>query len=617
MYGWAGTILRVDLTSGKIEKEPLSEELGRNYIGGRGINIKLLYEGVKPGTNGLAPENVLIFGAGPVTGTSLPSGRLNITAMSPLTGILGDSNAGSHFSPELKFAGYDHIVFTGKAPQPVYLWIDDDRVEIRDARHLWGKMSADTDRLIKEEIGDSRIQTSCIGPAGEKLIKFASVTVGKDGACGKCGLGAVMGSKNLKAVAVRGTGGVRVPDPAAFSALARNLRQAVMQEPRYSSLSTYGTPYLYTNRHKVGGLALRDGQESGSFPGFEKISDEALHRDYVVKKKACFGCNVHCRSFFEIKDGPYAGVSGVGIELSVQEAWGSLVGISYAPALYKAFDLCNQYGMDSTECGQIVGAAIEWYEKGLISKQDLNGVELAWGDHKSMMELTRMIGERQGIGDLLAEGAVLAAEKLGKDASKCITHSKGASRTNVDVRLMTAYSFGLAVSSRGADHLRGSAAGFGAPGQYEGVPMAVYNNGITCTLADSLGLCKFHTTYLRMKINLKDMVEIFKLTTGLEVDEQVLRTSADRIWTTERAFIVREGITRKDDYLVGRYMDEPVRGGPHDGLAFDREKWDKMLDEYYEIVGWNKDGIPTRATLERLGLQSVADELETLGKLRD
>lgn len=616
MYGWIGTILRVDLTSGKIEKEPLSKELMHNYLGGRGINVRILYNEVKPGTDGLAPENVLIFGTGPLTGTPVASGRLNITAMSPLTNILGDSNAGSYFSPELKFAGYDHIVFTGKADKPVYLWIDDDKVELRDAQHLWGKMTDVTQEMLKKELGDRRIQITCIGPAGENLVRFAAIVVGADGCCGRCGLGAVMGSKNLKAVAVRGTKGVKVAEPDALRTFVLGLKPRMMQNPNYPALSTYGTKYLYTGRHLRGGLTMRNAQQSGGFSGFDEIKCETLRERYVVKDKACFGCINHCRDWFEIKNGPYAGLKGVGIELSIQESWGSLNDNAYAPSIYKGFILCNQYGLDSLECGQLLAAATEWYKMGLITKEDTQGIELDWGNYEAMIEMVHKIANREGIGDLLAEDAIRAAQKLGRGAEKCITHSKGALKTNVELRDSPTYAFGHAVATRGADHLRGALPARDKLGQYEGIAKAVFENTYVCTIADALELCKFSTTYLGMEMTLKDMADLFGLVTGIRVSEETMREIGGRIYTLERAFIVREGITRNDDVLVGRFMDEPIHGGPNDGFAFDRKKWEKMLDEYYELNGWNKEtGVPTRAKLEALRLNDEADELAQMGKL--
>lgn len=618
MYGWMGTILRVDLTSGKIEKEPLSDELRHKYLGGRGINARILYNEVRPGTNGLDPKNVLIFGTGPLTGTPLASGRLNITAMSPLTNILGDSNGGSHFSPELKFAGYDHVVFTGKADKPAYLWIDDDRVELKDAQHLWGKMTDLTQEALKEELGDPRIQIACIGPAGENLVRLASIVVGADGCCGRCGLGAVMGSKNLKAVAVRGAKGVKVAQRDVLKTYVLDFAQRMMHHKNYPGISTIGSGYILTGRHVGGHLTMKNCQQTGEFWGFDQIKGETLREKYCIKDKACFGCVVHCRNWFEIEDGPYAGLKGVGIELSTQESFGILHDNAYAPSLYKGFTLCNQYGLDAIECPQLIAAATEWYKMGLITKEDTQGIELDWGNHEAMIEMIHKIARRQGIGDLLAEDGVRAAQKLGMGAEKCITYCKGALKTNVDLRGTPTYTLGHAVATRGADHLRGGlgSAYPGMPGEYEGIANAVFQNAYAATLADTLELCKFHTISLGGEMTVKDMTEVFRMATGLEVTEEAMKEITDRIYTLERAFIVREGITRKDDILTGRFMDEPVNGGPLNGLAFDREKWDKMLDEYYDLVGWDKEtGVPTRARLETLGLKDVADELERMGKL--
>ena len=617
MFGWMGTVLRVDLSTGKIEKGPLDKELACRYLGGRGINVRILYDELAAGTDALSPENVLIFGAGPLTGAPLPAGRLHITAMSPLTNILGDSNAGSHFSSELKFAGYDHIVFKGKADKPVYLWIDDDRVELRDAAHLWGKLTDEAQEAIKAELGDPDVEIACIGPAGENLVRLAAVVVGGDGVCGKCGLAAVMGSKNLKAVAVRGTKGIKVADPHALRNRSLELMQQAMRNPNYRKLSTFGTKQFFGPRNLSGGLTMRNGQESGAFWGCDELRAETLRDRYVVKDKGCFGCANHCRDWFQIKEGPYAGLVGVGVEVSALEAWGPLLSNPYAPSIYKAFILCNQYGLEEIECGQLIALATEWYQMGLITKGDTEGIELGWGNYEGALAMIPKIANRQGIGDLLAEDAVRAAQQLGRGAEKCFTHSKGALKTNVDLRSSPVYAFAHAVSTRGADHLRGAIPAPVPPGVYEGVARQVVENTYACTLADSLQLCKFSTPFMGMGMTVAAMADIFSLTTGVPVDEAGMREIADRIGTLERAFIVREGITRKDDFLVGRYMDGPVHGGPLDGLAFDRQKWNAMLDEYYSLLGWEiETGIPTRKTLETLGLAGVAGDLERLGKLR-
>ncbi len=619
MYGWTGTILRVDLTSGKIKKEPLSEELRRHYLGGRGINVRILYDEIKPGTDAFDPENILIFGTGPLTGTMVASGRLNITAISPVTNILGDSNAGSHFSPELKFAGYDHIVFTGKAKKPVYLWIDDDRIELRDAQHLWGKLSDETQKMIREELGDPGIQITCIGPAGEKLVRMACVVVGSDGFCGRTGMGAVMGSKNLKAVAVRGTKGVKVAQPDVFRKLVFDLQQRTMRNPTYLDFSIYGTTRNMRYVQAFGVQAMRNVQETGPFAGYNEISAETLQEKYALKKHACFGCINHCRTWFKVNDGPYAGEISPGIEYGTQLTWGTLFDNSYAPALIKAHNLCNQYGIDSNNCGEMVAAAAEWYQRGLISKEDLGGIDLTWGNYEAMVEMCHKISKREGIGDLLAEGGVRAAKKLGRGAEKCITHVKGAMWTSTDLRHSKSFMLGVAVATRGADHLRGSTnvvligkkPGEIELGSWEDQVRPVYEIQCIATMADTLEVCKFTTTRIKNEMSLKDMAELFSAATGMELNEEGIRKTADRIWTLERAFIIREGVTRQDDIFVGRHTNEPPHGGPLDGVPHDQEKWDKLLDEYYDLVGWDKEtGEPTRAKLEALGLKDVADELE-------
>jgi len=611
-----GTILRVDLTSRKIEKVPLSEELRYNYIGGRGINVKILYDEVGPGLDGFDPESRLIFGTGPLTGTALATGRVNITGKSPSTGILGDSNGGSHFAPELKYAGYDHIVFTGKADKPLYLWIDDDIVELRDAEHLWGKMTGVTQEMIREEIGDPRVQVSCIGPAGENLVLFACIRVGFDGFCGKTGMGALMGSKNLKAVAVRGTKGVRVAQPDAFRELALNLKQRALQNPNYQPISTYGTARHLIQKQKMGTFANRNAQYAGPFAGYDEISPQTIREKYFIKDKACFGCVNHCRNWVEFKEGSNAGERGLFVEFGPTLSWGPMCDCSSAPAIFKANELCNEYGLESSETAQIIAATMEWYEKGLLNKQDLQGLDLKWGNSEAMIEMVHQIANRQGIGNLMAEGTVRAAKKIGKGAEKCITYCKGAIRSAGDVRGAIGYVLGLATSTRGPDHLRGSTALYGKPGQYEGQAKVVYENQCVCTIADAVEVCKFSTSYSGMEVSLRVLATLFSLATGIEMDEEGMRKISDRIWCLERAFIVREGITRKDDVLIGRYTDEPVRGGSLDGFIHDQEKWDRLLDEYYDLCGFDKEsGVPTRAKLESLDLEGVADELERMGKL--
>lgn len=630
MYGWQGTILRVDLSRGLISKEPLRKEMGKNYIGGRGINSRILYDEVKPGVDALDPSNRLIFGTGPLTGTGLlPDGRWTVTAKSPMTGIHGDANGGGHFAAELKWAGYDHIIFQGKADKPVYLWINDEHVELRDAAHLWGKTTWETDKIIKEEIGDPGVQIACIGPGGENLVRFACVVSNLGRAAGRTGMGAVMGSKNLKAIAVRGSKPVKVANAQAYREVTQRILQRELKNPYYPVLSTYGTPDITLPANEYGMLGVRNGRQTGGFEGIEEVRHETLKEKYWTRSRACFGCPIHCAHWFKIKEGAYAGERGEGLEYGTVGAFGPLCGNSYAPSLFKCHNLCNQYGLDTINCGEMIAIGMDWYDLGLITKEDTGGIALKFGNHEAIVEMVHQIAKKEGFGAVLAEGPVRAAKIVGKGAERCISHAKGWQYSIDDARAFRGFELNNATSTRGADHLRGLPftdwAGLspkeckerfgtekvGVPSSYEGKAKAVHYYRQICTLADALEICKFYTEWVGHEVNVKDMAELFSAATGIEKDEEGMKEAADRIYTVERAFLIREGITRKDDAIAGRQRNEPKPTGPYKGVAHDEKKWNKMLDEYYDLVGWDKEsGAPTRAKLEALGLKDIADELE-------
>ncbi|MBI4286428.1 MAG: aldehyde ferredoxin oxidoreductase family protein [Chloroflexi bacterium] len=633
MFGWAGTVLRVDLTSGKVEKAPLSDYLRLNYLGGRGLNTRILYEETGPNTDPLGPENRLIFGSSPITGTMVASSRVNVSGKSPLTGILGDSNAGGHFGAELKFAGYDHIVISGRAPKPVYLWINNDTVELRDAGHLWGKSTEETDDIIKQEVGDPGTVLAYIGPAGENLVRVATVINSEHCACGRTGMGAVMGSKNLKAVAVRGTRGVKVADPEGCRNLAKELQERLVHNMRYPTFSIYGTTELFDKERKVAPFPIKNIQEADTSDRFEALRHEAMKKKFGVKNRACFGCANHCQHFWEIKEGPYAGEKGGKVEFATQLYFGLLCDNTDPASILKAHKLCNQYGLDVGEVGQLIAAAMEWYQRGLISREDTGGIELDWGDYEAIIEMVHQLGRREGFGAVLGEGVLRAAAKVGNGALNYVSHSKGilATAGGDSLRANKAYQLGLATSTRGADHLRGALAyrpGVFLPSDslWKGPkvgPMSSYDEqagGVRyittiATMADTLEICKFNTVRVGQEIGLKEMAALVTVTTGVKTDEAALQDIADRIWLVERSYLVREGITRKDDAIFGRVTNEPGVAEPYKGLKHDPDGWDRMLDEFYGLMGLDKNGIPTRSRLESLGLKDVADELARMGKL--
>jgi len=622
-------VIFVDLEAGRIETRALEEGLKQDYLGGRGINSRLLYDLVRPGIDPLGPENALIFGTGPLSGTIVPASRFTVTAKSPLTGILGDANCGGGFAAELKWAGYDHIVIQGVSPKPVYLWIQDDRIELREASSIWGKTVPEAERLLKEELADPSIQWALIGPAGENQVPLACVIGSNYRGAARTGMGAVMGSKRLKAIVVRGTRGVRVKRPQELFRLMEELNQKIRQSPVYPRLSTYGTPGLTVLLNERGYCSVRNLQQSGGFEDIDQIDHDTM-MSYFVKSRSCVGCIIHCGHYFRIKEGPYAGEEGGGIEFGSIGPLGTHCNISYAPAIFKITNLCNQYGIDVLGFATIVGFAMEWYQRGIISLDELDGIPLEWGNHEAVIQLFHKMVKREGLAGLLGEGAVKAAAKIGRGAEQYITHAKGLEWGHADIRAFKGYALNQATATRGADHLRGIPGGellgippeeaeekFGTPEaaiptSYEKARMVLYYQHL-CTLSDALELCKFSTDIIRQGIGLEEMIRLLEVVTGVSLDKEAMLRVAERIYAVERAFLVREGIRRKDDVLMGKQAREAVASGPFKGERLDPERFQQMLDQYYELRGWDKTtGIPLPDRLEELGLSDIARDLAAL-----
>lgn len=636
MDGWAGRLLRIDLSRHQFEIEHLRDDLRRNYLGARGMNSRLLYEETGLETNPLGPENRLIFGLSPLTGTGLVnSGRTHVTAKSPLTGILGDSNSGGHFGPEIKWAGYDEIVIEGRSEKPVYLWIDDDSVHFCEAGKIWGQKVPATYEHIWKELKDPRIRIAAIGPAGERLIRYAAIINDFGNAFGKTGMGAVMGSKNLKAIAVRGTKGIRVAQPEKFKNLAFELLKRIKEGFTYAGFSEFGTVSYLRLYDRQGRSIEKNAQLVGCIEYIDAYGVENM-KEYFSRHIACFGCPIHCKHKFKIKKGPFSGLEGFGTEFCIMSSHGPTCGQRDPAVVFKMNQLCNEYGVDGDTSGIVIAAAMEWYQRGLISRKDTGGLELNWGNADAQLKLFEQIVNRQGIGDILAEGTHIAAKQIGGGAERCISHAKGADLDQVDIRTLKGCALSDAVSSRGADPQRGwpphevvkkpmqpemALKIFGTdkgldPLSYEekGFTVNLFSN--LCTLCDALGLCKFNTKWTGSAIGTREMTQLLGAATGMDISEEELLRVARRINNVERAYLVREGITRSDDVICGRAMDEEVPSGPHKGERLDKAKFGKMLDEYYEIVGWDKKtGIPLRSTLEELDLKDVAEDLRMLGKL--
>ncbi len=625
-YGWAGTILNADLTTGKMEREALSPAFARKYLGACGFNSARLFEWVKPNVDALSPENVLMFGVGTLNGTLGPcSARLTVTAKSPLTGIFGDSNMGGHFSTELKFAGYDQVNMFGKADQPVYLWIDNDNIELREATHLWGKTTWDTARMIKDEIGDPFIQVICIGPAGENLVRFANIMCPTKKAAGRTGMGAVMGSKNLKAVAVRGSKDLPIARPDEFLDVCKKMREEIVSE----ELSEMGTPYLMDWFAPEGLVVVRNFQ-SNVMKNWEALSGKTLKKDFYRSMRACASCHIACSPFHSVKSGEFTGVYGEGPEYALTED-GLLWDIDNLPAMLKINELFNQFGMDNISGGFVMAWAMDCYEKGILTEEDCDGTPLSFGDYKAVIEMIPKIARREGFGDILAEGEKRAPQILGKGSEQHMYHVKGLSPIADEGRAKKNLGLQYLTSTRGADHLKAYVIAMGKMLRDTDIGKEVINKktgyadwsetrnpegmGVTVkwcedmkATADAVGICVHTVSSIQL------LTRALSSATGIDFSEDELLEIGERIYNIQKAFNSRQGLTRKDDNFSTPKYYEPIKDGKFKDEVLER---DELLDDYYKARGWDvKTGLQTREKLEELGLNHIADELEKVNAIK-
>jgi aldehyde:ferredoxin oxidoreductase len=597
MAGYAGKIMVVDLTNKTIIYKPLEEELISTYIGGRGINSKLVYDGLKDKTDPLGPDNIIVFGAGPLVGTIAPAaGRYTVSSKSPLTGLFADSNSGGHFGPELKFAGIDHLIITGKSDTPVYLYIQNDKAELKPASFLWGRDTWETEDLIRHQLGDSRIQVASIGQAGENRVRMACIINNKSRAAGRAGLGAVMGSKNLKAVAVRGSGMVNVAHMDRLKILTKEFSEKIKKEFSYTMMSEYGTQNFTMGTNVLGALVIRNWAESADYNHFDKVNPMAIRKKHYIKRKGCFSCPIACGHICEVKEGEFAGEKGGGLEHGVTTPFGVGCGISDTNSYIRFNNDCNRYGIDALEFGLMMGSVIDWMNHGLINTSDTNGIELGWGDYNGVLKLLEATVNRQGFGDILAKGSIKAAEMVGGNALSYLNHIKGMNWGADDVRPFKGYLLSLATSTRGADHLRGmpteeifySLIDPTKATSYDKAALVIHYQRIN-TLADATGICKFATKSLLQAVGIEDMMDLYTAVTGRKMDLTCFIRAADRIYNLERHMHAQEGITRENDLPIGKWANEPVQNGPFKGERIDLESFNKLLDEYYQLRGWNTE----------------------------
>lgn len=625
-YGWAGTILNIDLSKGKIFRQTLDKSLALGYIGGRGLNLKLLFDYLKPGVDPLGPGNPLIIGTGPCGGTIVPgSCRLTITAKSPVTGFIGDSNCCSNFSAEMKYAGYDVIAFYGKASHPIYVWIEDDKVELRDAEHIWGKSTWETQSIIKEEVGDYSVPVLAIGPAGENLVKFASIITGLGRAAGRCGVGTVMGSKLLKAVAIRGSKSVNVANQELLEKTVAEWMPKLAHGYHPMTKGTMASSYKYVE--VVGGFSIKNYQ-TGYISEKTELTSPDLVSQYYIGAKSCISCPVACNLFYVIDKGKYAGTYGDGFEMTHLQQAGSRLGSFRLDLAHKVNSLLDQYGIDVSDFGGVVGFVMECYEKGILTKEEVNGLEPEWGSEEAILKLLEMIAYRKGIGNVLAEGIKKAAEIIGKGSEKYALHVKGIGFSTVDPRAAQDWGLGYAVASRGACHMRAAVPDnqmFPLSQVVEGKGGLVIHFEHIRAVEDSLEVCKWMFWAEGAKIVKafekglpwpltypETLTNFYNFVTGVNINVNDMLRIGERIVNLERVFNIREGLTKNDDTLPDRFLKEPLPEGSSKGKVC---KLDVMLDEYYEKRGWDKDsGFPTRAKLKELKLNDAMKQLINLGK---
>jgi len=611
MIGYHGKLLRIDLTKRKVETQVLDEQLLEEYVGGVGLGAKILYEETTPDTDPLGPDNMLIAFTGPYTGTRVPSSsRHHLVARSPLTGLFGESDVGGSWGVHFKKTGFDGIAVTGKADSPVYLWIHDEGVEIRDARPIWGKDSYESARWLKSETTE-RASAAVIGPAGERLVKVASIPhIGNIvRAAGRTGLGAVMGSKNLKAMVVFGT----KPTPIANAEALKEDVRAILPYIRGAteSFGRYGTSGGVVRYEMIGNFPLQNWRGS-RWEGASKISGVAMHDTILTGRKACLGCPIACGRHIKITEGPYAPLDCEGPEYETIGTMGGECLIDDLAAICKANELCNRYGLDTISTGSIIAFAMEAFEKGILTKNDTDGVELVWGNGEALVEMVHKIGRREGIGVLMGEGSKRMAEALGKNAIEFAIHVKGLEPSAHDPRRFWSQALTYCTAARGACHNRswGHAYELGLFMPEIGIPephesyqidgLAEFTAKLQDfqSMNDTLIICRF--TQVGKAVTITNLVNWYNLITGWDMDIEEFMKMGERIFNLKRLYNTRLGISRKDDFLPPRFL---TLNREDKELTNQLPPIGQMLSDYYAYRQWSEDGIPRPEKLIELGLE--------------
>ncbi len=642
-YGYTGKILHVNLTTSEIKVEEPEEQFYRTYMGGSAMGMYYVLKETPAGAEALSPENVLALCTGVVTGTPISGqSRLTSVAKSPLTGCIGDAQGGGYFPAEMKFSGFDAVIIKGKSPKPVYLWMHHGEAELRDASHLWGMTTGDAEDKLKEELEDKRIEVLQIGPAGENLVRFAALISMSNRANGRTGMGAVMGSKNLKAVVVRGKQKPTIANPEKFKELQK-LAKTNLEPTGMDDFGKYGTPDVCSPQNKSGGLPTYN-FNSGTFEKHEEINGKTLYNEHLrghekdeqnrFGRDTCFSCSIKCKRVSQIDEGPFkTDAKYGGPEYETLATFGSYCGISNMDAIIHANALCNMYGMDTISCGATISWAMECWAEGKITAEDTGGIELEYGSAEAMVKMTEMIAKQEGFGKILAEGSQKASEIIGRGTEDYLITSKGQEAPAHMPQVKRSLSVIYAANPFGADHESSE-----HDPAYKAYPERMEQIGLTnpqerlalneemmrfamvtqhlSSAVDSLSVCAFIFGASFQLYDANQLVEVVNAVTGWDTDMTEILAVGERRLNMLRAFNSREGIGRESDTLPKKMFKRPLEGGRSDGYSIDEKEWETALEDYYRLCDWDvMTGHPSLKKMESLGLGWVVAENEALSQV--
>ena len=642
-YGYTGKILHVNLTISEIKVEEPEEQFYRTYMGGSAMGMYYVLKETPAGAEALSPENVLALCTGVVTGTPISGqSRLTSVAKSPLTGCIGDAQGGGYFPAEMKFSGFDAVIIKGKSPKPVYLWMHHGEAELKDAGHLWGMTTGDAEDKLKEELEDKRIEVLQIGPAGENMVRFAALISMSNRANGRTGMGAVMGSKNLKAVVVRGKQKPSIANPEKFKELQK-LAKTNLEPTGMDDFGKYGTPDVCSPQNKSGGLPTYN-FNSGTFEKHEEINGKTLYNEYLrghekdeqnrFGRDTCFSCSIKCKRVSQIDEGPFkTDAKYGGPEYETLATFGSYCGISNMDAIIHANALCNMYGMDTISCGATISWAMECWAEGKITAEDTGGIELEYGSAEAMVKMTEMIAKQEGFGKILAEGSQKASEIIGRGTEDYLITSKGQEAPAHMPQVKRSLSVIYAANPFGADHESSE-----HDPAYKAYPERMEQIGLTnpqerlalneemmrfamvtqhlSSAVDSLSVCAFIFGASFQLYDANQLVEVVNAVTGWDTDMTEILAVGERRLNMLRAFNSREGIGRESDTLPKKMFKRPLEGGRSDGYSIDEKEWEKALEDYYRLCDWDvMTGHPSLKKMESLGLGWVVAENEALSQV--